>query len=473
MFDGPRKPPGGFPPGAPPLGGPPGGGRMNRDWTQGNIFKNLVALSWPIAITQGLMTLGPTIDMIWVGKLGPIAIAAVGVSGVCVQLAQGIMMGLTNGMRALIARSIGAKDIETANLAAQQAAAVTMIYAVIMALIGIFFSEEIIGIIRPSPEVITVGAAYLRIQFIGGATMSFRMMMDSVMQASGDSMNPMWITVVYRIFHIILCPFLVFGWLFFPEMGVNGAALTSVISQTLGILLGVRVLFGTRSRLRLSFKGFRFDWGMIWRIVRIGLPSSIAGIQRMLSQFVLQMFMAPYGTIALAAHTINQRIEMFITMPVMAFGMGGGVLVGQNLGAKQPERAEKSAWLSVLVIEVFLIVAALAMFIWAVPVIHIFSSQPDVVDMSSSFLHIALIGYVIMPFMFVLMNVLQSAGDTVPPMIISIVTTWAVTIPLAWLLPETGMGVYGIRWAMVISAAAGGIANVIYFRMGKWKTRRV
>lgn len=467
MFNKSQKPPGGFP------GGPPHGGRMDRDWTQGSIFKNLVSLSWPIAVTSGLMTLGPTIDMIWVGKLGPVAIAAVGVSGVCVQLAQGIMMGLTNGMRALIARSIGAKDEATANHAAQQAAAVTILYAILMALVGIFFSEQIVGIIRPDPEVIKVGAAYLRIQFIGGATMAFRMMMDSVMQASGDSMNPMWIAMVYRIFHVILSPFLIFGLWIFPELGVNGAALTSVISQTLGIILGVRVLFGTRSRLRLSFKGFHFNWNMIWRIVRIGLPSSIAGIQRTLSQFVIQMFMAPFGTIALAAHTINQRVEMFIMMPVMAFGQGGGVLVGQNLGAKQPERAEKSAWLAVFVIEGFLIVAVLALFFWTAPVIRIFNSEPEMVKMAGAFLHISILGYIVMPFMFVLMNVLQSAGDTVPPMVISIITTWVVTIPLAWLLPELGMGVFGIRWAMVISAAVGGVANIVYFRTGKWKTRRV
>lgn len=447
---------------------------MDRDWTQGSIFKNLVALSWPMAITQTLMTLGPTIDTIWVGKLGPTALAAVSVSGTCVMLAQGLMMGLTNGMRALIARAIGAKDTETANLVAQQAAAVSAIFAIIMALIGLFFSKQIIALIKPSPEVVEVGAIYLRIQFIGAATMSFRMMMDSVMQASGDAMNPMWITIVYRAFHIALCPFLIFGWWIFPELGVAGAALTSVISQSLGVLLGVRILFSARSRLRLSFKGFRFDWGIIWRIVRIGLPASVAGIQRNLSQFFIQLFLAPFGTVALAAHGINQRIEMFVTMPVMAFGQGGGVLVGQNLGARQPERAEKSAWLAVLVIEAFLVVAALALLIWTAPVIGIFNSEPDLVKTAGDFLHISLIGLIFMPFMMVLMNVLQSAGDTVPTMIISIVTTWAVTIPLAYFLPNhTGMGVLGIRWAMVVSAAAGGVANLIYFRTGKWKTRRV
>lgn len=130
--------------------------------------------------------------------------------------------------------------------------------------------------------------------------------------------------------------------------------------------------------------------------------------------------------------------------------------------------------MAVFVVEAFLIVAALVMLIWTAPVIRIFDSEPDMVAMASSFLHIALIGYIVMPFMFVLMNILQSAGDTVPTMIISIVTTWLITIPLAYFLPKyTTWGIYSIRWAMVASAVVGGLANTIYFRMGKWKTRRV
>lgn len=447
--------------------------RIGRDWTQGSIFKNLMALSWPMAITQTLMMLGPTIDMIWVGKLGPTAIAAVGVSGVIVMLAQSAMMGLTNGMRALIARSIGAKDIETANRAAQQAVVITALYAIFMMVLGIF-SEQIVAIVHPSPEVVEIGAAYLRIQFIGGAAMSFRMMMDGVMQASGDSMNPMWVAVVYRLFHIALCPFLIFGWWIFPEMGVQGAAVTAVISQSIGVVLGFRILFGARSRLRLTFKGFSFDFGIIWRIVRIGFPSLIAGVQRTLNQFLLQIFIAPFGTVALAAHAVNQRFEMFMFTPAMAFGMGAGVLIGQNLGAKQPERAEKSAWLAVGLVEVFVILASLALFIWTGPALRIFNSEPDMVKLGGEFLRIALVGYVVIGFMFVLMNCLQGAGDTVPMMIISIITTWLITIPLAYFLPKyTNWGVYSIRWAMTASMVAGGVANLIYFRTGKWKTRKV
>jgi putative MATE family efflux protein len=427
-----------------------------------------------MAITQSLMTLGPTIDMIWVGKLGTLAIAAVGVSGVGVQLAQGAMMGLTTGMRALIARSIGSKDMELANRVAQQAIVVSMIYSILVAIIGIFYSEEIVSLVTKDADIVSVGAAYLRIQFVGSATMSFRMMMDSIMQASGDSMNPMQIAIIFRIFHIILCPFMIFGWWIFPELGVRGAAYTSVISQSLGVILGLRVLFGARSRLHLTFKGFRFDFGIIWRIVRIGFPSLISGVQRTLNQFILQRFLAPFGTVVLAAHTISQRLEMLIMMPAMAIGMGAGVLAGQNLGAKQPERAEKSTWLAVGITEVFAILAALVLFIWTTPVIRIFNSDPALDETATQFLHIAIVGWLFIGFMFVLMNSLQGVGDTVPTMIISIITTWFITIPFAYFLPKwTNWGVIGIRWAMTASTVIGGLANVIYFRTGRWKTRRV
>ncbi len=447
---------------------------QTRDWTQGSIFKNLLMLSWPMTITQTLMSLGPTIDMVWVGKLGPLAIAAVGVSGVAVQLAQGAMMGLTTGMRALISRSIGAQDMDTAHRVAQQAIVVSIAYSLFMAIIGHFFSDDIVALVTKDPDIVEMGSMYLRIQFIGGATMSFRMMMDSIMQASGDSMNPMRLAIIFRDFHIILCPFLVFGWWIFPELGVAGAAYTSVISQSLGVVLGLSVLFGKRSRINLSFKGFHFDMGIIWRIVRIGFPALISGIQRNLNQFILQRFLAPFGTVVLAAHTLTQRLEMFIMMPAMAFGQGAGVLVGQNLGAKQPERAEKSAWLAVGLVEAFVIITSSAMFIWSLPVIRIFNSDPTMDATTIQFLHIAVVGWLMVGFMFVLMSCLQGAGDTVPTMVISIITTWLITLPLAYFLPKwTNWGVIGIRWAMTASTIVGAASNVIYFRTGKWKNLRV
>lgn len=447
---------------------------MSRDWTQGSILKNLLALSWPMTITQTLMSLGPTIDMVWVGKLGDAAVAAVGVSGAVVQLAQGVMMGFTTGMRALIARAVGAQDMHTANRVAQQAVVISAIFAALMALVGHFFGEYIVRFITRDPEIVAMGTAYLRIEFIGGATVTFRMMMDAIMQASGDSVNPMWIATVYRLFHIALSPFLIFGLWIFPRAGVTGAAYTGVIAQSLGVFLGLNVLMGARSRVKLSFRGFRFDPGMVWRITRIGFPSAVSGIQRTLNQFFLQVFMAPFGAAALAAHVITQRIEMFILMPAMSFGQGAGVLVGQNLGARKPDRATRSAWTGVAVVEAFVIIVAAAMLVWSRSVVRIFSNDPAMDATAMQFIQIAAVGWAVMGFQFVLMNCLQGAGDTVPTMIISIITTWLITIPGAYLLPKyTDWGAVGIRWAMTASVIVGAAANIVYFRTGKWKTRRV
>jgi putative MATE family efflux protein len=449
-------------------------GRMGKDWTQGSIFKNLVSLSWPMTVTQTLMSLGPTIDMIWVGKLGPVAVAAVGVSGVVVQLAQGLMMGLTTGMRALISRAIGANDMETARRVAQQAVVVTAVYSILMALIGHFFGERIVSFISSDPEVIRLGTMYLRIEFIGGATMTFRLMMDAIMQASGDSMNPMTIALIFRFFHISLSPFLIFGWWIFPKLGVTGAAYTGIIAQSLGVILGLRVLIGAKSRVRLNFKGFRLDFGIIWRIIRIGFPASITGMQRSLNQFFLQTFMAAFGVAVLAAHVITQRVEMFILMPAMSFGQGAGVLVGQNLGAKKPERAEKTAWVAALVVEAFVVTIAVATFIWDKQVVHIFNNDPSMDAVAIQFIHIAALGWAVMGFTFVLMNSLQGAGDTWPTMIINVTTTWLITMPFAYFLPKyTSWGAISIRWAITASAIVGSMANIIYFRLGKWKTRKV
>jgi len=453
-----------------PKTGPPG----PRDFTQGSILKNLLTLSWPIMITQLLMTLGPTIDTIWVGQLGRVAVAAVGVAGTAVMLAMGLMMGFTMGSLALMARAIGAKDYKFANRVAQQAIVISAIFAVVIALVGQFLGERILLLITSDPEIVKLGTIYLRIEFIGGATMVFRMTMDTIMQASGDTFNPMWIAAVYRVFHIILCPFLIFGWWIFPEMGVSGAALTGVIAQGLGVFLGIRVLVGDKSRVKLSFKEFKFDFVVIWRIVRIGMPASISGIQRSVSQFLLQIFMAPFGQAALAAHVIAQRVEMFFFMPAMSFGSGAGVLAGQNLGAGKPDRAEKSAWVAVWLLEGLIALVIVILLIWLGPVVGIFTSDPELKSTSIQYIQIAMVGWTMIGFMFVLMNCLQGAGDTIATMIIGVVDTWLITILPAYLLPKyTSWGVLGIRWAITASVIIGGIAMLIYFRTGRWKTRRV
>lgn len=461
---------------------------ITRDWTQGSIFKNLVALSWPIAISNILMTLGPTIDMIWVGKLGSTAIAGVGIGGTIVQLTMSAMIGLATGMRAMISRAIGERNIEKANNIARQGSVVAAAYAILLAIIGVFFSEELIAITGVEPEVVKEGARYLSINFIGFAPLAFRIMMDNIMQASGDAMNPMRIAIIYRIIHVFLSPYLIFGagfattvfpsigfdfsaWWPLPAYDVAGTAWTSVVSQTLGVIMGLNILFGDRTRIKLSYNRFRLDVSIIWRMIKIGFPALIANMQRTLNQFVLLIFMAPFGTVAVAAHTIVQRIDMFIIMFAGALGTGAGVLVGQNLGAKQPVRAEKSAWAAVGIVEFVTITLSIVMLIFANEFVGLFNSEPELMKTGGEFLRISLVSFSVYGFVMVLMLTTQSAGDTIPVMIISIVAAWGITIPLAYFLPEwTNWGVYGVRWALVAGWVIIAIANTVYFRLGRWKT---
>ena len=450
------------------------GARFDRDWTQGSIIHNLWSLSWPVMIGNSVNMLGPTIDMIWVGRLGATAIAAVGVSGMGVMLTQTLLMGLFGGLRALVARFVGAGDNEAANHVSQQAFVIGAAFSLITAVIGIFLAESILRLFGVAPDVIIEGGAYMRIQFIGMITMSLRFMTEGTMQASGDVTTPMKLSVVFRVFHIVLCPFLVFGWWFFPNLGVRGAALTNVLSQGLGTALGLWFLFTGRTRLRLTLRKFQIDPDMIWRMVKIGIPASIMGMQRGLGQFLLIRFIAPFGTMAVAAHTLGQRVDMFIFMPGGGVGMAAGVLAGQNLGAKQPERAERSGWLAVAMVEALMVVCSVAILLWAESIVHIFSSNPELVELASRFFRIAAAGYLLMGFPNVFMQCISGVGDTIPPMVLSLITLWLVMLPLAYFLPRiTDLGVYGIRWALVAEVVVGAVGYTAYFKLGRWKHKKV
>src|SRR4030042_3807222 len=314
----------------------------------------------------------------------------------------------------------------------------------------------------------------MRIQFIGMTAMAFRTMAEGAMQASGDSSTPMKIAVGFRLVHVVLAPVLIFGWWIFPKMGVNGAAITNVISQSLGTVLAFWFLMTGRSRLKLTLKNFHLDTSTIWRIVRIGIPASVMGMEQNLRGFIFIRFMAPFGTIAMAAHTLLSRIEMILFMPAFGLGMAAGVLTGQNLGANQPDRAAKSGWTAAAIVEGFVILACIALLLWAEVAVRAFTSDPELIELSATFIRIGVAGYVTMGLAAVFQQCIVSAGDTVLPMVFNLVAGWLGQLPLAYFLPKVGdQGVYGVRWSLVIPMVLGTIVFTVYFRMGKWKLKKV
>jgi len=490
-------------------------GQREKDWTRGSVTRNLLALSWPMVVTEGLYMIGISIDMIWVGKLGAAAIAGIGVAGIYAGFQMMLMNGLGIGIRALIARFVGSGDIGQANHTGQQAFIIGAAYTVVMVILGMMLSETVLTLMGLEPDVIAVGTDYMRIMFgLGSVTVAFWLIGYSIMQASGDAVTPLAIVILYRIIHIPLSYALVFGWGFFPDMGASGAAMANVISRGLGMVLVLWALFTGRTvnfnwdrwvngwadsrssgnlllriyafiavwripsletgRLQLTMKHFQADLAMVWRMVKIGIPASVMGVQRSLSLAIVAWLIAPFGTLAVAAHSLMQRVEMLL-MPVnLGLGMASGVLAGQNLGAGHPGRAGRGSWQAAGLSTVLMIICSVVVLAWAEEIVHIFSTEPDVVEMTSLFMRIAAAGYVVLGVGVVLGQSLSGAGDTVPPMVIGLVAGWLVTLPLAYLLPElTDMGVLGIRWALVIGMVITAIATISYFRLGRWKRKRV
>jgi putative MATE family efflux protein len=448
--------------------------KPKRDLTKGSISGNLFSLAWPMTISSAVMMIGPTIDMIWIGKLGEDAIAGVGVSALVVMLVNSLIMGLFTGLRALVARFVGAGDEKSANRVAQQAFVVGIFLSLIVAAIGIFLAKPILTLLGVDERVVAEGATYMRINLIGIFTMSFGMIAQNIMQASGDAQTPMKISLGTRIFHIALCPFLIFGWSIFPRLGVSGAALTDVIAQGIGGAIGLWVVFSGRTRLHPTLKSFSFDRNIIWRMVKIGIPSSLGGIHMNIGSVVFMWFIAPFGTLAVAGHTLISRVDSFVIMPALGLGSAAGILAAQNLGAGQPERSAKTAWTAIGWFTAIMFIFSVVLFIFAEPVVRIFNSEPDLVNMAALFLKIQLVSYMLNGLMIVMMSVMNNVGDTLIAMLIDIVTMWGIRVPLAYFLPRiTTLGVYGVRWALVADTVSSAIVFIIYFQSGRWKHKKV
>jgi putative MATE family efflux protein len=447
---------------------------LRNDWTKGNIVQNIILISWPIIVLGALWSANQILEMIWLGKLGASSIAGVGIGGFIVALMVTVKSGLSMGEKAMVARFIGAGDDAMANHIASQALVISAGYGAIVAMIGILFTRPIFNLFNLEAGAIAEGATYLRIVLAGWWTEAFWITSFSLMQASGDTVTPMKIAVFIRFVNAALCPFMILGWWIFPRLGVAGAAITYVLATGLGMLICFWVLFTGQTRLHLKLSDLRPDFKIMWRIMKIGVPSSVTGLGKAFSDLVLTWFLIPFGTVALAAHSLISRIEMFINTPNMGLGGGASVLVGQNLGAGQQKQASKSGWIATgLAVGIMVIVSA-ALLIWAEKIIGLFSNEPNLLMTGSMFLRIAVAGYAGMSIVYLMQNCISGSGDTLPPMIISMVTLWIVQLPLAYFLSRyTDLGAYGVRWAIVSGFAVSAIAYLIYFWRGRWKNKRV
>lgn len=461
-------------------GGGGGGGRRRsayatRDLTQGNISKNLWFLAWPQMIEGTLNMLDRVADLFWAGRFfGFHALGGLTVAQLYTNLVMTGRMGLDMGMQAMIARAIGANRIQLANHVALQAFTITGVFSLLMVVIGVTFTDFLLRIMGVSQEVIDVAGVYMQIQFIGFAGQAFRMMTGGALQAAGDPLTPMKATSISRLAHIVLTPVLIFGWGWFPQYDLAGAALANVFAQSLGVAWNAQALFRGTSRLHLSLRNYYIDFPLLARLVRIGAPASGTGMERSIVHLLLARLVTPFGDVALAAYGITRNLEMFTAMGSMGLGRASGTLVGQNLGAGNVDRAKKTILWAIVYITAIRGSIAILLLLFPALFISIFNSDPELMEVAIWWVRIQALSGLVMGSGMVFQQSFNVAGDTLAPMVVTFISMVGVELPLAFALSQwTPMGQYGIPLAITVAMVVRTAVYFPYFLGGRWSRVKV
>ena len=443
--------------------------RSDRDLTKGSIPRHLWYLSWPQMAESFFSIIDQLADLFWAGRIGYKAIAGLGVSQTYILMLMSARMGLDAGMRAMISRAVGAGDNKYANHILFQAISITIIWSLIVGSVGIIFADELLSFVGVSDEVVELASMYMKLQFIGMSLMSFQRLSGGALQAAGDSVTPLKSATVSRLGHLLLSPFLIFGWWLFPEMNLAGAAAANILAQLIGVVMNFTVLFRGSSRLKLDISEYDVDLALSWRLLRIGFPAAITGLQRSGSQLVLLMVVSSFGDAPAAAFALTRRTENVVNHTSRGLGRAAGTLSAQNLGAGATSRAKLSFSWSILYAAILSVIAMSVLWIFSEEVAILFSDSSDFVSHASLWIVILALATFPMSCVQIFTQGISNTGATLIPMVITLVTFWVIEVPLGFGLSYfTTLDSVGVAWAIVIGNIARSLLLYVYFLRGSW-----
>ena len=442
--------------------------------TEGGLLRAIVALSTPMLVGALLQNAQSLIDLFWVGRLGSLAVASVAMAGTILMLIHPMLMGLSTGTVALVARAVGAGRLDDAGAAAGQSLFLSLILGGASAAVGWVVAEPLLLLMGAEAVVAAGGAVYLRICLLGSFTLYLLFIGNAALQGAGDAHTPMYVMALSNALNIALDPLFIFGIGPFPRMGLAGAALATVLSQAVAAALAMVVLLGGSGKLHAHWRYWKPNLPLSWRLLKIGIPGSGQMLSRSLMNAVLMWIVATCGTAAVAAYGIGMRFHFIILMPAFALGGAAATMMGQNLGAGKPERARRAVWTAACLDGVFMLGAGAALMILARPLIGAFNADPDVIATGARYLRVVSPFYLFAGFGIVLGRGLNGAGDTLGPMLITVLSLWGLQVPLALglsraLQPATE----GIWWAIAASFVAQSLAVIAWFEAGRWRGQRV
>ncbi len=445
-----------------------------RDYTTGGIGKAILLLAVPMMLEMVMESVFAVVDVYWVSSLGASAVATVGLTESVLTLMYAIAIGLSMGTTALVARRIGEKNPEAAAESAVQAIGVAVFASIPIMLVGIFFAKDILTLMGADAWSIEHGSRYTAWMLGGNVVIMLIFVMNAVFRGAGDAAIAMRVLWISNGINIFLDPALIFGWGPLPEMGITGAAVATNIGRGIGVAIQLWVLFRGAKHIRVLASQVKFKASVMSQLVR----TSAGGIGQFIiatsSWIFLVRIVAEFGSEVLAGYTIAIRIFMFTLLPSWGMSNAAATLVGQNLGAKQPERAEKSVWITGWWNMAFLGLVSLAYILLDTQLLRLFTQEQAVVTAGADALRILAYGYLIFSWGMVMPQAFNGAGDTMTPTKINIVCFWMFEIPLAYVLAmKLGMDQYGVYWSVVAAESMMALLSIALFRRGKWKTMEV
>ena len=445
-----------------------------KNFIDGSIDRAIFMLSIPMILEMAMESLFAVVDIFFVGKVSVNAVATVALTESVIMIIYAIAIGLSMAATAVVSRRIGEKQHDKAAGAGMQAIFIAVAISVFFSLAGILFAKDILRLMGGEEALIEEGYGYTKIMLGGNITVMLLFLVNAIFRGAGDASIAMRVLWIANGLNIILDPIFIFGLGPIPAFGVEGAAIATNIGRGIGVVMQIIALTGSKSVIRLAWRHVKVQWDVISNLVRISLGGIGQYMIGTLSWVFLVRISAVFGSEVLAGYAIAFRIIMFTILPSWGLANAAATLVGQNLGAQQPLRAEQSVWKCAFYNMIFLAVISFVFGVWAEEFVHMFSSEDQVVKYGAMALRVICCGYIFYAYGMVIGQSFNGAGDTKTPTVINFFCFWMFELPLAWTLSRVfELGPLGIFLAIAVAVAVYAVVSIMVFRKGRWKAVQV
>jgi len=446
----------------------------HQDYTTGNLNRAILLLAIPMVLEMVLESLFAVVDVFWVGRLGANAVATVGITESMLALVFAIGLGVSMSTGAMVARRIGEKDPDDAAIAGVQAIVLGLAISLAIGIPAGIFAPQLLQLMGASPAIVSSGSGYTRIALGGCGAIIMLFLNNAIFRGAGDAAIAMRLLWVSNIINLFLDPCLIFGLGPFPHMGVTGAALATFTGRSIGVLYQFYRLLKGSERIRILTRHLRLNLPVMVRLLRVSIPGMLQFAISNASWIGLVRIISLFGSAAVAGYTVAIRIVVFFILPAWGLSNAAATLVGQNLGARKPERAAQAVWRTGLYNMIFLGTIGIFFFIFATPIVRLFVDDPAVVSIATMALRTISCGNIAYAYGMVMLQAYNGAGDTLTPTIVNFFGFWVLELPLAWVLATwLHLQSEGAFLSIVVAQAAIAIAGIVLFRQGRWMKKQI